>query len=135
MAGSTERKQCCLPGSDPPPGVTLGSLFSLESGKPHSVCASKLNCRPGRRCTIPVNASDSTSLTSDFKHFLCSQADTFRCDRWVITCNIQYSFKFHLIGFKSNLVLQMTSSAALQKTEESLLSKDYFKGREVYREL
>jgi len=58
----------------------------------------------------------------------------FRCDRQVITCNIQYSFKCHLIGFKSNLVLQMTSSAALGKTEESLLSKDYVKGREVYRE-
>jgi len=57
-----------------------------------------------------------------------------RCDRQVITCNIQYSFKCHLIGFKSNLVLQMTSSAALGKTEESLLSKDYVKGREVYRE-
>lgn len=59
----------------------------------------------------------------------------FRCDKQVITCNMECSFKFHLIGFKSNLVLQMTSSAALQKTEESLLSKDYFKGREVYRKL
>lgn len=58
----------------------------------------------------------------------------FKCDRQVITCNILYSFTFHLTGFKSNLVLQMTSSAALQTTEESLLSKDYFKGREADRE-
>lgn len=104
-------------------------LYSLDSGEPHSARTSKLSCHPGRRFTIPVNTSDSSSLTSDFKHFLCSQADIFRCDRQVITCNIQYSFKFHLIRFESNLVLQMTSSAALQKTEESLLSKDYFKGR------
>lgn len=110
-------------------------LCSLDSGKPHSAPPSKLNCHPGRRFTIPVNTSDSSSLTSDFKHFLCSQADIFRCDRQVITCNIQYSFKFHLIGFESNLLLQMTSSAALQKTEVSLLRKDYFKGREVYRKL
>lgn len=55
-----------------------------------------------------------------------------RCDRQVITRNIQYSSKFQLIGFKSNLVLQMTGSAVLQKAAESLLNPDYFKDREVY---
>lgn len=51
------------------------------------------------------------------------------CDRQVITHNIQHSSKLQLIGFKSNLVLQMTGSAALQKAAESLLSPDYFKDR------
>lgn len=101
-----------------------------DSSKSHSACTGKLSCQPGRRFTTPVNASDSTSLTSDFNPCLCSQADVLRCDRQVITHNIQYS-KFQLIGFKSNLVLQMTGSAALQKAAESLLSPDYFKDREV----
>lgn len=66
---------------------------------------------------------------------LYSQADVLRCDRQVITHNIQYSSKFQLIAFKSNLVLQMTGSAALQKAAESLLRPDYFKDRGVYRKL
>lgn len=89
-----------------------------------------LSCHPGRGFIIPVNTSDRTSLTSDFKHFLLTAGHPNVTGRLL---HVTFSTPSDFLALVLNLIQLCSLTSRAENRRVSSKSKGYLKGREVSR--